>query len=343
MSVEPSRDTANAGAIAANILATAPTAEALPGRKHQAANRESTKKTSKDVNGSIRFKAEPAGDNGLHSVPAKLQQQSGSEPSSKTKAAGIKRAKDFFPAEPPLNDEINRALFQRLAECWDEQAENWTDEMRNSLWDQLGKSRVTRSTAVITTHLFHRNMITGATEPSWGSFVVLRELFGYSDCRRQRWWEKLVARYPAASEPPFYTGVVPKNYEDVFNGKVQYEIPDKVAVRCDEEQRKGKRTRYSTAVGYDSFKAEQPKDDEPTGATGKTESLSIKRPKLSSSEDLVDLSSLAPRDAISRLQARQKELNDEINSLKSKEESTLKMITWYEGQLDTMKGLQAKL
>lgn len=344
VSVEQSRDVTADGASAAVTRVTTPDVEIVTRTKPKPSDGESIKKTKKSMTIGALFKVEPArGDQVLHSVPAKSQEHSGTKPGCKTSTIGFKQAKDFFPDDPPVNDKINRALYQRLAECWDEQAKSWTEEMRTSFWDQLGTVRVNKSSALITTHPLHRGMITGATEPNWGAFVVLRELFGFTECRRTRWWETLVTKYPVASQPPFYNGIVPKNYEDVFSGKVQYEMPEKVPVRCDEQPKKGKRSRYSAAAAYNSCKAKVTQDAELTDATGGIELPSIKRQRLSSSEDMIDLSSLAPRDAISKLRARHKELNGEIISLKSKCESTLKMIAWYEGQLNTMKDFQANL
>ncbi|KAL7948808.1 hypothetical protein V8C42DRAFT_312390 [Trichoderma barbatum] len=51
--------------------------------------------------------------------------------------------------------------------------------------------------------------------PSWGHFVVLRVMFGASQCARQSWWEEFKGKYERAAEdaPP---GVVPRDIDEVL-------------------------------------------------------------------------------------------------------------------------------
>ncbi|KAH0522577.1 hypothetical protein TsFJ059_006402 [Trichoderma semiorbis] len=52
--------------------------------------------------------------------------------------------------------------------------------------------------------------------PSWGHFVILRVMFGASQCARQKWWAEFKGRYEKRAGEDAPPGVVPRDVDEVL-------------------------------------------------------------------------------------------------------------------------------
>lgn len=252
-------------------------------------------------------------------------------------------AKDVFPVLPEASNPIDRAIFARLAECWDEESGAWTEAMQRSLLENLPRARVTRSTATFANHYIARTLRQGGgAVPSWGQFVVLRVMFGPAACFRQSWADELGKRYPIARQDA-WDAVVPddlKVVRRVLDGEDGMPVPRrrKVSIMTLRKEYTRKRSGGAKKGNREATK-EKEKEDEGGEIWANQGLLTPESEGLGSGEsrgtggEVVEVSeaawmqaastasSMDPRDVIEKMKGKYHALNEEIKALeKSKEE-----------------------
>ncbi|KAL7936528.1 hypothetical protein V8C35DRAFT_332854 [Trichoderma chlorosporum] len=95
---------------------------------------------------------------------------------------------------------------------WTE-ARSWSEGERRDFVEWVPGARVTERENSMLDHPLAEHM--RCNRPSWGHFVILRVMFGASQCARQSWWAGFKEEYERAVEdaPP---GVVPRDVHDVL-------------------------------------------------------------------------------------------------------------------------------
>lgn len=104
-------------------------------------------------------------------------------------------------------------IYNRLTSLWKTESASWSDGERRDFVEWVSRARVTERENSMVDHPLAEHMRCNA--PSWGHFVILRVMFGASQCARQSWWAEFKGRYGRAGEdaPP---GVVPRDVDEVL-------------------------------------------------------------------------------------------------------------------------------
>ncbi|QYT05463.1 hypothetical protein H0G86_012356 [Trichoderma simmonsii] len=108
---------------------------------------------------------------------------------------------------------IDWHIYNRLATLWKTESHSWSESERRDFVDWVPRARVTERENSMLDHPLAEYMRCNA--PSWGHFVILRVMFGASQCARQSWWANFKEKYNRAGEdaPP---GVVPRDVDKVL-------------------------------------------------------------------------------------------------------------------------------
>ncbi|KAM0519542.1 hypothetical protein ACHAPE_003718 [Trichoderma viride] len=109
---------------------------------------------------------------------------------------------------------IDSHIYTRLRNLWKSESEWWSLEERRDFIRWVPRARITEQQNTIANHRLARYMRKNS-RLTWGHFVILRAMFGASQCARQDWWERFKGKYKRATEeaPP---GVVPRDVEEVL-------------------------------------------------------------------------------------------------------------------------------
>ncbi|KAL7923736.1 hypothetical protein ACQKWADRAFT_289172 [Trichoderma austrokoningii] len=108
---------------------------------------------------------------------------------------------------------IDSHIYSRLRNLWKSESEWWSLQERRDFIRWVPRARVTEQQKSIASHGLAKYMRNNRS--SWGHFVILRAMFGASQCAREKWWEDFKGRYERAAEeaPP---GVVPRDVDEVL-------------------------------------------------------------------------------------------------------------------------------
>ncbi|KAF3062758.1 hypothetical protein CFAM422_010552 [Trichoderma lentiforme] len=108
---------------------------------------------------------------------------------------------------------IDWHIYNRLTSLWKTESQSWSESERRDFVEWVPRARVTERENSMLDHPLAEHMRCNA--PSWGHFVILRVMFGASQCARQSWWDEFKGRYERAGEdaPP---GVVPRDVDEVL-------------------------------------------------------------------------------------------------------------------------------
>lgn len=106
---------------------------------------------------------------------------------------------------------IDSHIYTRLRNLWKSESEWWSLEERRDFIRWVPKARITEQQNSIANHRLAKHMRSN-NRWTWGHFVILRAMFGASQCARQEWWEVFKLKYERAAEeaPP---GVVPRDFK----------------------------------------------------------------------------------------------------------------------------------
>ncbi|KAL7953043.1 hypothetical protein V8C34DRAFT_318534 [Trichoderma compactum] len=104
-------------------------------------------------------------------------------------------------------------IYSRLTTLWKTELPSWSEGERRDFVEWVSRARVTERENSMLDHPLAEHMRCNA--PSWGHFVILRVMFGASQCARQSWWAEFKGRHSRAGEdaPP---GVVPRDVDEVL-------------------------------------------------------------------------------------------------------------------------------
>lgn len=243
-----------------------------------------------------------------------------------------------FPELPDEANPIDKAIFQRLAELWDEEAMQWTNEMRESLMTHLPRARVTKSTSGMSNHNLSKLLRQGQMEPDWGSFVILRVMFGPTSCFHQKWFAKLTKQYPQATEPAC-DGVIPSNFAEVLSGKAEFVAPSKTKRKINqlgpEKSRPGGK-RIKTDADGDAYIAKIMLG----GANDDGKGIALPSQVTEAFKDTFEaVDRFNPQDTI---QSLKKQYNDQMNQIQSLEKSNARImeaLSQYRAYLGMLRGL----
>jgi hypothetical protein len=108
---------------------------------------------------------------------------------------------------------IDWHIYNRLKNLWRSKSEQWSQGERRDFIEWVPKAHITERENTISNHKLAVYM--RRNRPNWGHFVILRAMFGASQCARQSWWTSFKHKYERATEdaPP---GIVPKNFREVL-------------------------------------------------------------------------------------------------------------------------------
>ncbi|KAL6907161.1 hypothetical protein GGI43DRAFT_380670 [Trichoderma evansii] len=138
------------------------------------------------------------------SVPSDVENEIGS-------TVNMKRGESI----PPFKgyNIIDSHIYTRLRNLWKSEAEWWSQEERRDFIEWVPGARITERQNSISNHELAIHM--RRNRPNWGHFVILRAMFGASQCARQSWWKSFKHEYERAVEdaPP---GVVPRDVEEIL-------------------------------------------------------------------------------------------------------------------------------
>lgn len=114
-------------------------------------------------------------------------------------------------------------IYTRLRNLWKSESEWWSLEERRDFIRWVPRARITEQQNSIANHRLARYM-RGNKRLTWGHFVILRAMFGASQCARQEWWEVLKKKYERAAEeaPP---GVVPRDVGEILQTNRMDHLP----------------------------------------------------------------------------------------------------------------------
>ncbi|PNP50687.1 hypothetical protein THARTR1_08705 [Trichoderma harzianum] len=104
-------------------------------------------------------------------------------------------------------------IYSRLTTLWKTESSSWSDGERRDFVEWVSRARVTERENSMLDHPLAEHMRCNA--PSWGHFVILRVMFGASQCARQSWWAEFKGRYERAGEEAM-PGVVPRDVDGVL-------------------------------------------------------------------------------------------------------------------------------
>ncbi|UKZ83238.1 hypothetical protein TrVFT333_011044 [Trichoderma virens FT-333] len=104
-------------------------------------------------------------------------------------------------------------IYNRLRGLWKTESRSWSEGERRDFVEWVPKAHVTERENSILDHPLAEHM--RCNRHSWGHFVILRVMFGASQCARQSWWAEFKQKYERAAEdaPP---GVVPRDVDEVL-------------------------------------------------------------------------------------------------------------------------------
>lgn len=272
--------------------------------------------------------------------PAQAPPVTVEQPSSMVQegASVFRPSAEKFPELPDEANPIDKAIFQRLAEYWDEEAMQWTDEMRASLMTHLPRARVTKSTYAMSNHNLSKLLRQGLMEPDWGSFVILRVMFGPTSCFHQKWFAKLAQRYPQATEPAC-DGVIPSNFADVLSGKAEFVAPSKTKRKInqlgpDKSRPGGKRIK--TGADGEAYIAKIMLG----GANEDGKSIPLPSEVMEAFKDTIEVvDRFNPQDTIQLLK---KQYNDQMNQIRVLEKSNSQImdaLNQYRAYVGMLRGL----
>lgn len=133
---------------------------------------------------------------------------------SQRRESTMKRGRSM--SMPPFEgyNVIDSHIYTRLRNLWKSESEWWSLEERRDFIRWVPRTRITEQQNSIVNHRLARYMRRNS-RLTWGHFVILRAMFGASQCARQEWWEGFKGKYKRATEkaPP---GVVPRDVEEVL-------------------------------------------------------------------------------------------------------------------------------
>ncbi|KAK4078108.1 uncharacterized protein Triagg1_3124 [Trichoderma aggressivum f. europaeum] len=104
-------------------------------------------------------------------------------------------------------------IYSRLTTVWKAESRSWSEGERRDFVGWVSRARVTERENSMADHPLAEHMRCNA--PSWGHFVILRVMFGASQCARQSWWGEFKGRYGRAGEDAA-PGVVPGDVDEVL-------------------------------------------------------------------------------------------------------------------------------
>lgn len=108
---------------------------------------------------------------------------------------------------------IDWHIYDRLRSLWKNESKSWSQGEYRDFVRSVPTARITERENTIANHRLAVYM--RRNRPSWGHFVILRAMFGASQCARQPWWANFKQKYGRATEdaPP---GVVPRDVDEVL-------------------------------------------------------------------------------------------------------------------------------
>ncbi|KAL6825778.1 hypothetical protein J3E69DRAFT_276209 [Trichoderma sp. SZMC 28015] len=116
---------------------------------------------------------------------------------------------------------IDWHIYNRLTSLWKTESQSWSEGERRDFVEWVPRARVTERENSMLDHPLAEHMRCNA--PSWGHFVILRAMFGASQCARQSWWaefkgryEKKKGRYERRAGEDAPPGVVPRDVDEVL-------------------------------------------------------------------------------------------------------------------------------
>lgn len=144
------------------------------------------------------------------SVPVPVSSHVGSEGGK----IAMKRERNMSMPPPGGHNVIDSHIYARLRNLWKSESEWWSLEERRDFIRWVPRARITEQQNSIANHRLARYM-RKSDRLTWGHFVILRAMFGASQCARQDWWEGFKQKYKRAVEeaPP---GVVPRDVTEVL-------------------------------------------------------------------------------------------------------------------------------
>ncbi|KAL7913994.1 hypothetical protein GGI35DRAFT_231796 [Trichoderma velutinum] len=104
-------------------------------------------------------------------------------------------------------------IYSRLTSLWKAESQSWSEGERLDFVEWVSRARVTERENSMLDHPLAEYMRCNA--PSWGHFVILRVMFGASQCARQSWWADFKEKYERAGEDAL-PGVVPRDVNEVL-------------------------------------------------------------------------------------------------------------------------------
>ncbi|KAL6819164.1 hypothetical protein V8C40DRAFT_281507 [Trichoderma camerunense] len=105
-------------------------------------------------------------------------------------------------------------IYNRLTSLWKTESQSWSENERRNFVEWVPKARVTERENSMLDHPLAEYMRCNA--PSWGHFVILRVMFGASQCARQSWWAEFKGRYEKRAGEDAPPGVVPRDVDEVL-------------------------------------------------------------------------------------------------------------------------------
>lgn len=108
---------------------------------------------------------------------------------------------------------IDWHIYNRLRSLWKSESESWSDGERRDFVAWVPKAHITERENSMLDHQLAVYM--RCNRPNWGHFVVLRVMFGASQCARQSWWAIFKQKYERATEDA-RPGVVPRDVHEVL-------------------------------------------------------------------------------------------------------------------------------
>lgn len=299
-----------------------------------------TRKAPAKKRGPVKKQGDTTSEMEDNSSPAQAPSVTAEQPSGVVcdGASVFQPSAEKFPELPDEANPIDKAIFQRLAEYWDEGAMHWTDEMRESLMTHLPRARVTKSTSGMSNHNLSKLLRQGQMEPDWGSFVILRVMFGPTSCFHQKWFAKLAKQYPQATEPEC-DGVIPSNFADVLSGKADFVAPSKIKRKINqlgpEKSRPGGK-RVKTDADGDAYIAKIMLGDANENGKGFVLPSQVTE-AFKDTFEAVDR--FNPQDTI---QSLKKQYNDQMNQIRVLEKSNaqiMEALSQYRAYLGMLRGL----
>lgn len=105
-------------------------------------------------------------------------------------------------------------IYNRLTSLWKTESQSWSESERRDFVEWVPRARATERENSMLDHPLAEHMRCNA--PSWGHFVILRAMFGASQCARQSWWAEFKGRYGKRAGEDAAPGVVPGDVDEVL-------------------------------------------------------------------------------------------------------------------------------